>query len=46
MGNTGIVADTKIVVAGVKERKEKEAEKYDHIFKRRRELVSRRKKAN
>jgi mevalonate kinase len=33
MGNTGIVADTKIVVAGVKERKEKATEKYAQIFK-------------
>jgi len=33
MGNTGIVADTKVVVAGVKERNEKEPEKYAGIFK-------------
>ena len=33
MGNTGLVADTKVVVAGVKERKEKEPEKYARIFK-------------
>ena len=33
MGNTGIVADTKIVVAFVKERKEKQPEKYAGIFK-------------
>jgi mevalonate kinase len=39
MGNTGIVADTKIVVAGVKERKEKSAEKYAQIFKNADELV-------
>lgn len=39
MGNTGIVADTKIVVAGVKERKEKAAEKYSHIFENAAELV-------
>jgi mevalonate kinase len=32
MGNTGIVADTKVVVAGVKERKEKAPEKYAPIF--------------
>jgi mevalonate kinase len=32
MGNTGKVADTKIVVAGVKERKEKEPEKYARLF--------------
>jgi len=39
MGNTGIVADTKIVVAGVRERKEREAEKYAQIFKSATELV-------
>jgi len=33
MGSTGIVADTKVVVAGVKERKEREPEKYAGIFK-------------
>ena len=33
MGNTGIVADTKVVVAGVKERKEREPERYAEIFK-------------
>jgi mevalonate kinase len=33
MGNTGKVADTKVVVAGVRERKEKEAEKYERLFK-------------
>ena len=33
MGNTGKVADTKLVVGGVKERKEKEPEKYDRLFK-------------
>jgi mevalonate kinase len=32
MGNTGIVADTKVVVAGVKERKEKAPEKYALLF--------------
>ncbi len=39
MGNTGMVADTKIVVAAVKERKEKEAEKYAHIFRNAEELA-------
>ena len=39
MGNTGIVADTKVVVAGVKERKEKAADKYAQIFKAATELV-------
>jgi len=33
MGNTGLVADTKLVVGGVKERKEEEPEKYARIFK-------------
>ncbi len=32
MGNTGIVANTKAAVAGVKERKDKEPEKYEKIF--------------
>jgi mevalonate kinase len=39
MGNTGIVADTKIVVAGVKERKEEAPEKYGQIFKNAEELA-------
>jgi mevalonate kinase len=39
MGNTGLVADTKIVVNGVKERKEKEPEKYAHIFKNAEQLA-------
>jgi len=44
MGNTGIVADTKIVVADVKERKEKEAEKYAQIFKNADELAQKARK--
>lgn len=32
MGNTGIVADTSRVVAGVRERKNKNPEKYENIF--------------
>lgn len=32
MGNTGLVADTKVVVSGVKERRGKEPEKYGQIF--------------
>ncbi|MEA2054188.1 MAG: mevalonate kinase [Candidatus Thermoplasmatota archaeon] len=32
MGNTGVVANTKKAVAGVRERKEKYKEKYDKIF--------------
>jgi mevalonate kinase len=39
MGNTGMVADTKVVVEGVKERKEREPEKYDRIFKDAEQLV-------
>jgi mevalonate kinase len=33
MGNTGIVANTAAAVAGVRERKEKNPEKYDKLFK-------------
>jgi len=39
MGNTGQVADTKIVVAGVKERKEREPEKYGRLFQNAEKLV-------
>jgi mevalonate kinase len=39
MGNTGMVSDTKVVVASVKERKEREPEKYDRIFKDAEQLV-------
>jgi mevalonate kinase len=39
MGNTGKVADTKIVVAGVKERKDKEPEKYQRLFRSADQLV-------
>jgi len=39
MGNTGKVADTRVVVAGVKERKEKEPEKYGRIFQEADQLV-------
>jgi len=39
MGNTGKVADTKTVVAGVRERKEKEPEKYGRLFQSADELV-------
>lgn len=39
MGNTGITANTKAAVAGVRDRKGIEPEKYDAIFKRSRELV-------
>jgi mevalonate kinase len=39
MGNTGKVADTKIVVAGVRERKEREPEKYGRLFQDADQLV-------
>ncbi len=39
MGNTGLVADTKAVVGGVKERKEKEPEKYGQMFHTAEQLV-------
>jgi len=39
MGNTGKVADTKIVVAGVRERKEREPEKYERLFQNADQLV-------
>jgi mevalonate kinase len=39
MGNTGIVADTKTVVGGVKERKDKDPERYARLFKDADQLV-------
>jgi len=45
MGNTGLVANTKAAVAGVRERKEKYPEKYDKIFKEAEELAHRARKA-
>jgi len=39
MGDTGIVADTRLVVGGVKERKDKEPEKYARVFKNAEQLV-------
>jgi mevalonate kinase len=39
MGNTGLVANTKAAVAGVRERREREPEKYAKIFARAKELV-------
>jgi mevalonate kinase len=39
MGNTGLVADTKMVVGAVKERKEKDPEKYARIFENAEKLV-------
>ena len=40
MGNTGIVADTKEMVAGVAARKKKNPEKYDALFKLAEDLVT------
>ena len=39
MGNTGIVANTKAAVSGVKQRREQNPEKYDDIFTRARKLA-------
>ena len=39
MGNTGRTADTKLVVGGVKERKDREPEKYERLFKNADQLV-------
>ena len=39
MGNSGVVADTKEVVAGVAERKQKDPKKYDRIFRQAEELA-------
>jgi len=39
MGNTGVVANTEAMVAGVTERKSKYPEKYDKLFKQAEELV-------
>jgi len=39
MGNTGLVADTKVVVDAVRQQKEKEPEKYARIFKNAEQLV-------
>jgi len=39
MGNTGLVADTKLVVGGVKERKERDPERYARIFKNAEQLA-------
>jgi mevalonate kinase len=40
MGNTGITANTKAAVAGVKERRDEKPDEYGQIFKRSEELVS------
>jgi len=45
MGNTGLVADTKAAVAGVRERKEKNPKKYGKIFKEAENLAHRARKA-
>jgi len=39
MGNTGLVANTKAAIAGVRERKEKYPEKYEKIFNEAKELA-------
>ena len=39
MGNTGLIADTKVIVGAVKERKENEPEKYGQIFHDAEQLV-------
>lgn len=45
MGNTGVVANTKAAVAGVRERKEKEPEKYENIFSQAKDLAQEARKA-
>jgi mevalonate kinase len=40
MGNTGLTANTKAAVAGVRERKENNPEKYNKIFEESKELVT------
>jgi mevalonate kinase len=45
IGNTGIVADTKAMVAGVAARKKKNPEKYDQLFRQAEELASEARKA-
>lgn len=45
MGNTGVVANTKAAVAGVRERKDKEPEKYNKIFDEANELAKEARKA-
>ncbi len=45
MGNTGVVANTKAAVAGVRERKEKEPKKYEKIFNEAKDLAIEARKA-
>jgi mevalonate kinase len=45
IGNTGIVANTKAMVAGVAERKQKNPQKYDAIFRQAEELAHKGRKA-
>jgi mevalonate kinase len=45
MGNTGVVTDTKLAVAGVRERKEKYPKKYAKIFKEAEDLAYKARKA-
>jgi mevalonate kinase len=40
MGNTGVVANTKAAVAGVRERRENEPDKYKEIFNQAKQLVN------
>jgi mevalonate kinase len=39
MGNTGIVADTRVVVSGVKERRDREPDRYARLFRDAEQLV-------
>jgi mevalonate kinase len=39
MGNTGIVADTRVVVSGVKDRKDREPDRYARVFRDAEQLV-------
>lgn len=45
MGNTGLVADTKAAIAGVRKRKEKNPERYDKLFKEAEDLAQGARKA-
>jgi mevalonate kinase len=45
MGNTGIVANTKAAVEGVRQRKEKEPQKYEKIFREAKELAGKTREA-
>ena len=45
IGNTGIVANTKAMVAGVAERKQKNPQKYDSVFKQAEDLANKGRRA-